>query len=233
MSRRDSIHGDKDRHSPRTCAALRLEQRPDIILFRDCTLFLFIIALVFLNRTVPDFYIASLRCRTSNSRVAGRCATGDGCPHLTTEHGHSVSRRDSIHGDKDRHSPRTCAALRLEQRPDIILFRDCTLFLFIIALVFLNRTVPDFYIASLRCRTSNSRVAGRCATGDGCPHLTTEHGHPMPRRGFQSTGIKTVICPAPALLSGLNKCRTLSCSGIAQPFSFFSMFLFIVISDFI
>ena len=37
---------------------------------------------------------------------------------------------------------------------------------------------------------------------------------------IQSTGIKTVICPAPALLSGLNKYRTLSCSGIALSFLF-------------
>ncbi len=39
--------------------------------------------------------------------------------------------------------------------------------------------------------------------------------------GTQSTGIKTVICPAPVLLSGLNKCLTLSCSGIAFSFLFF------------
>ena len=39
--------------------------------------------------------------------------------------------------------------------------------------------------------------------------------------GTQSTGIKTVICPAPVLLSGLNKCLTLSCSGIALSFLFF------------
>lgn len=121
----NSIHGDKDRHLSCASVTLRLEQLPDIILFRDCTLFLFIIALVFLNRTVPDFYIASLRCWTSNIRVAERCATGDGYPHLTTEHGHSVSSRDSIHGDKDRHSPCASAALRLELMPDIILFRDC------------------------------------------------------------------------------------------------------------
>lgn len=104
----------------------------DIIQFRDCTLLSFYHSLiVVLDRTVPDFYIASLRCRTSNSRVAERCATGDGCPHLTTEHGHSVSRRDSIHGDKDRHLSCACATLRLEQMPDIILFRDCTLLSFL------------------------------------------------------------------------------------------------------
>ncbi len=139
---------------------------------------------------------------------------------------------NSIHGDKDRHLPCTFAALRLEQMPDIILFRDCILHSFSYCLiVVLDRTVPDFYIASLRCWTSNSRVAGRCTTGDGCPHLTTEHGHPMSRTGFQSTGIKTVICPAPPLLYGLNKCRTLSCSGIALSF-LFSFCHFLVSPDF-
>lgn len=99
---------------------------PDIILFRDCTvLSLYHSLIVVLDRTVPDFFIASPRCRTSNIRVAERCATGDGCPHLTTEHGHSVFRGDSIHGDKDRHLSCACAALRLELMPDIILFRDC------------------------------------------------------------------------------------------------------------
>ena len=49
--------------------------------------------------------------------------------------------------------------------------------------------------------------------------------------GTQSTGIKTVICPAPALLSGLNKCRTLSCSGIALSF-LFSFCHFLVSPDF-
>ncbi len=123
------------------------------------------------------------RCWTSNIRVAVGCATGDGCPHLTTEHGHSVSRRDSIHVDKDRHLSCASVTLRLEQMPDIILFRDCTLLSFYHSLiVVLDRTVPDFYIASLRCWTSNSRVAERCATGDGCPHLTTEHGHSVSRR---------------------------------------------------
>ena len=112
---------------------------------------------------------------------------------------------NSIHGDKDRHLPCAFAALRLEQMPDIILFRDCILHSFSYCLiVILDRTVPDFYIASLRCWTSNSRVAGRCATGDGCPHLTTEHGHSMSPQVIQSTGIKTVIRPAPPLPSGLN-----------------------------
>ena len=132
--RRYSIHGDKDRHLSCTSAVLRLEQLPDIILFRDCILHSFSYSycqIVVLDRTVSDFYIASLRCRTSNIRVAERCATGDGCSHLTTEHGHSVSRRDSIHGDKDRHLSCACATLRLEQMPDIILFRDCTLLSFL------------------------------------------------------------------------------------------------------
>ena len=143
-----------------------------------------------------------------------------------------VPAGNSIHGDKDRHLPCTFAALRLEQMPDIILFRDCILHSFSYCLiVVLDRTVPDFYIVSLRCSTSNSRVAGRCTTGDGCPHLTTEHGHPMPRTGFQSTEIKTVICPAPPLLYGLNKCRTLSCSGIALSF-LFSFCHFLVSPDF-
>ena len=127
-----SIHGDKDPHLPFAFATLRLEQMPDIILFRDCTLLSFYHSLiVVLDRTVLDFFITSPRCRTSNSRVAERCATGDGCPHLTTEHGHSVSRRDSIHGDKDRHLSCACATLRLEQMPDIILCRDCTLLSFL------------------------------------------------------------------------------------------------------
>ena len=132
-----------------------------------------------------------------------------------------VPAGNSIHRDKDRHLPCAFAALRLEQMPDIILFRDCTLLSFYHSLiVVLDRTVPDFYIASLRCRTSNSRVAERCVTGDGYPHLTTEHGHSMPRSGFQSTGIKTVIRPAPPLFSGLNNCRTLSFAGIALPILF-------------
>ena len=92
---------------------------------------------------------------------------------------------NSIHGDKDRHLPCAFAALRLEQMPDIILFRDCTLLSFYHSLiVVLDRTVPDFYIISLRCGKSNSRVAVRCATGDGCSHLTTEHVHSMSRKGF-------------------------------------------------
>lgn len=138
---------------------------------------------------------------------------------------------DSIHGDKDRHLPCTSDVLRLEQMPDIILFRDCTFLSFYHSLtVVLDRTVPDFYITSLRCETSNNRVAGRCATGDGCPYLTTEHGLSMSRR-IQSTGTKIVICPAPALLSGLNKCRSLSCSGIALSF-LFSLCHFLVSPDF-
>lgn len=124
----------------------------------------------------------------------------------------------SIHWDKDRHLPCASVILRLEKMPDIILFRDCTLrSLYHSLFVVLDKTVSDFYIASLRCRTSNIRVAERCATGDGCPHLTTEHDHSMPRKVFQSTGIKTVIRPAPPLFSGLNNCRTLSFAGIALP----------------
>ena len=131
----NSIHVDKDRHLSCASVTLRLEQMPDIILFRDCTLLSFYHSLiVVLDRTVPDFFIASPRCRTSNIRDAERCVTGDGCPHLTTEHGHSVSRRDSIHGDKDRHLSCACATLRLEQMPDIILFRDCTLLSFLFLL---------------------------------------------------------------------------------------------------
>lgn len=49
-------------------------------------------------------------------------------------------------------------------------------------------------------------------------------------QSLQSTGIKTDIRPAPPLLCGLNKCRTLSCSGIAQPFLFLTAH-FLVISD--
>ncbi len=139
---------------------------------------------------------------------------------------------NSIHGDKDRHLSCACAALRLEQMPDIILFRDCILHSFSYCLiVVLDRTVLDLYIASLRCGTSNSRDAERCATGDGSPHLTTEHGHSMSQQLIQSTGTKIVICPAPALLSGLNKCRSLSCSGIALSF-LFSLCHFLVSPDF-
>jgi len=128
---------------------------------------------------------------------------------------------NSIHEDKDRHLLCVSAVLRLEQMPDIILFRDCILHSFSYCLiVVLDRTIPDSYIASQRCRASNIRVAERCATGDGCPHLTTEHGHSMSQQVIQSTGIKTVIRPAPALLFGLNKCRTLSYSGIALSFLF-------------
>lgn len=128
---------------------------------------------------------------------------------------------NSIHVDKDRHLSCASVTLRLEQMPDIILFRDCTLLSFYHSLiVVLDRTVPDFFIASPRCRTSNIRDAERCVTGDGYPHLTTEHGHSMPRSGFQSTGIKTVIRPAPPLFSGLNNCRTLSFAGIALPILF-------------
>ena len=112
---------------------------------------------------------------------------------------------NSIHEDKDRHLLCVSAVLRLEQMPDIILFRDCILHSFSYCLiVVLDRTIPDSYIASQRCRASNIRVAERCATGDGCPHLTTEHGHSMSQQVIQSTGIKTVIRPAPALLFGLN-----------------------------
>lgn len=42
---RDSIHGDKDRHLSCACATLRLEQMPDIILFRDCTILSFLFLL--------------------------------------------------------------------------------------------------------------------------------------------------------------------------------------------
>lgn len=44
----NSIHGDKDRHLPCACAALRLELMPDIILFRDCI--------------VISFYLQSFSC---------------------------------------------------------------------------------------------------------------------------------------------------------------------------
>ena len=119
--------------------------------------------------------------------------------------------------------PCASVTLRLEQMPDIILCRDCTLLSFYHSLiVVLDRTASDFYIALLRCRTSNIRVTERCATGDGYPHLTTEQGHSMPRSGFQSTGIKTVIRPTPPLFSGLNNCRTLSFAGIALPILFSS-----------
>lgn len=132
----------------------------------------------------------SLRCWTSNNRVAVGCATGG---RLSTSYDWTrpfhAQQGFSIHGDKDRHLPCAFAALRLEQIPDIILFRDCTLLSIYHSLIaVLDRTVPDFHIASLRCGTSNIRAAERCTTGDGCPHLTTEHGHSMSRRGFNLWG---------------------------------------------
>ncbi len=61
----NSIHGDKDRHLHSASATLQLEQMPDIILFRECILHSFSYCLiVVLDRTIPDFYIALLRCRT-------------------------------------------------------------------------------------------------------------------------------------------------------------------------
>lgn len=61
----NSIHGDKDRHLHSASATLQLEQMPDIILFRECILHSFSYCLiVVLDRTVPDFYIALLRCGT-------------------------------------------------------------------------------------------------------------------------------------------------------------------------
>ena len=164
------------------------------------------------------------RCRTSNIRVAVGCATGDGCLHLTTEHGHSVSRRGcQSTGIKTRICPAPPLPSGLNKSRTL----SCSgialpffLSYYHSLIVVLDRTVPDVYIASLRCGTSNIRVAVGCATGDGYPHLTTEHGHSMPRSGFQSTGIKTVIRPAPPLFSGLNNCRTLSFAGIALPILF-------------
>ncbi len=94
-------------------------------------------------------------------------------------------------------------------KSEIHLFGMMCVFFFLMKIMF-----------SLRCRTSKNRVARRCATGDGCPHLTTEHGHSMSQQVIQSTGIKIAICPTPPLLYGLNKCRSLSCSGIALSFLF-------------
>ena len=86
------------------------------------------------------FLIALLLSLTGRSRIST-------LPHYDAGHRISVSPEDvqpgtvvrilrlntvipcpagnSIHGDKDRHSPCACAALRLELMPDIILFRDC------------------------------------------------------------------------------------------------------------
>ena len=141
--------------------------------------------------TESEIYFAGLRCdaghRISVSPEDVQPGTVVRILRLNT--GIPSPAGDSIHGDKDRHLPCTSDVLRLEQMPDIIRFRDCTFLSFYHSLtVVLDRTVPDFYIASLLCRTSNSRVAERCATGDGCPHLTTEHVHSMPRRGFNPRG---------------------------------------------
>ena len=59
----NSIHGDKDRHLPCACAALRLEQMPDFILFRDCTaLFLFL--------SIPFYcYFRFIWCRSVKSGI--------------------------------------------------------------------------------------------------------------------------------------------------------------------
>ena len=141
--------------------------------------------------TESEIYFAGLRCdaghRISVSPEDVQPGTVVRILRLNT--GIPSPAGDSIHGDKDRHLPCTSDVLRLEQMPDIIRFRDCTFLSFYHSLtVVLDRTGPDFYIASLLCRTSNSRVAERCATGDGCPHLTTEHVHSMPRRGFNPRG---------------------------------------------
>ena len=67
---------------------------------------------------------------------------------ILRRHGNSMSRRDSIHGDKDRHTPCASAILRLERMPDIILFRDCTRHPFYHSLiVVLDRTVTDFFVS--------------------------------------------------------------------------------------
>lgn len=68
--------------------------------------------------------IALLLTLTGRSRIST-------LPHCDAGHRIAVSRRDSIHGDKDRHLSCACATLRLEQMPDIILFRDCTLLSFL------------------------------------------------------------------------------------------------------
>ena len=142
--------------------------------------------------TESEIYFAGLRCdaghRISVSPEDVQPRTVVCILRLNT--GIPSPAGDSIHGDKDRHLPCTSDVLRLEQMADIILFRDCTLISIyhsVIVVVF-DRMVPDFYIASLLCRTSNGRVAVRCATGGGCPHLTTEHGHSMSRRGFNPRG---------------------------------------------
>ena len=36
------------------------------------------------RHSINPYFLFSLWCRTSNIRVAERCATGDGCSHLTT-----------------------------------------------------------------------------------------------------------------------------------------------------
>lgn len=64
------------------------------------------------------FLIALLLSLTGRSRIST-------LPHCDAGHRIAVSRWDSIHGDKDRHSPCASAFLRLEQLPDIILCRDC------------------------------------------------------------------------------------------------------------
>ena len=70
------------------------------------------------------FLIALLLSLTGRSRIST-------LPHCDAGHRIAVSRGDSIHGDKDRHLSCACATLQLEQMPDIILFRDCTLLSFL------------------------------------------------------------------------------------------------------
>lgn len=93
----------------------------------------------------PQSIFQTLRCGTSISRVAVRCATGTVVLILRLNTVIPCPAGASIYGDKDRHLPCASAALWLDQVPDIILFRDCTLLSFSHSpIVVLDKTVSIF-----------------------------------------------------------------------------------------
>ena len=132
------------------------------------------------HNNVRERNLNTRRCRTSNIRDNVRCATGDGCPHLTTEHGHSMSCRWFNPRDKDRHSPCAFAILRLELMPDIILYRDCT------AVILFSLSFYCFIRLPLWCRSEKygifdydvvlwlSCVSGRPFSSDACLSLVSQ-----------------------------------------------------------
>lgn len=66
-------------------------------------------------------------------------------------------------------------------------------------------TKSETYFAGLRCDAGHRiAVSPKDAQPGTVVRIFRRHGHSMSQQVIQSTGIKTVICPAPALLSGLN-----------------------------